>query len=217
MPRPSKLIDGLVRELRRVDPLWVGAATTAPPGAIACRAGCFGCCVGLFEISGAEALVVRAAVARLPEDEREDVVRRAADVVRRTAASFPGDSASGLLDAARSEAADDAYFDLVSEIPCPLLELPSGRCRIYRDRPITCRTYGLAWVRGAELVHPPCGLNFLAATEAEVLESSIELDRQNDAEAALSRGASETRLGPDAETTLVHAVVGTAFDLDGAS
>jgi len=95
-----------------------------------------------------------------------------------------------------------------------MLELPSGRCRIYEERPVTCRTYGFAWAKGATVIHPPCGLNFPGATPARQAETSIDLDGLDQGESldgALAKG-----LGIEAgrETTIAHAVVGTAFAPD---
>jgi Fe-S-cluster containining protein len=126
---------------------WDRAAARTLPGEIACRAGCFGCCVGLFDISVAEAALVRAGVDRLDVADREDVIRRARLIVEESAAAFPGDARTGLLDPGRSEDADDAYFGIVADRACPMLELPSGRCRIYAERPITCRTYVSSFTR----------------------------------------------------------------------
>ena len=71
---------------------WSSGLALTTPGELACRAGCFGCCVGLFEISLPEAALVRAGVARLSPADREDVVRRARRIAEETAAAFPGDA-----------------------------------------------------------------------------------------------------------------------------
>lgn len=190
---------------------WDAAAAKTGAGEIACRAGCFGCCIGLFEISLPEAVLVRAGVARLSPADRQDVVRRCRRIVAETAAAFPGDAPGGLLDPDRTEAADDAYFDVVADRACPMLELPSGRCRIYEERPVTCRTYGFAWSKEAETIHPPCGLNLPGATAARQLETSIDIDLLDDAEDVDRQIAAELHLEAGRETTIAHAVVGRAF------
>ncbi len=96
-------IDRLKRAFRVASAAWDRAAARTVPGEIACRAGCFGCCVGLFDISLPEAALVRAGVARLAVGDREDVVRRARRIVEESAAAFPGDARAGLLDPDRSE------------------------------------------------------------------------------------------------------------------
>lgn len=193
------------------DAAWDQAASRTVPGEIACRAGCFGCCVGLFDISLPEAALVREGVSRLSAEDREDVVRRARRIVEESAAAFPGDAQEGLLDPDRSEAADDAYFALVADSACPLLELPSGRCRIYEERPITCRTYGFAWSKDGAVFHPPCGLNLPGASAKHQLETSVDLDLLDQAPEVGAELAAELGIKPEAETTIAHAVLGTAF------
>lgn len=204
-------IERLKSAFRAADRAWSASADRAVPGEVACRAGCFGCCVGLFEISLPEAALIRAGVARLASGERDDVVRRARRIAEDSAAAFPGDARFGLLDADRTEEADDAYFEVVADRACPMLELPSGRCRIYEERPVTCRTYGFAWANGGEVIHPPCGLNLPGATPDRVLETSIDVALFDEADGLDREIAAGLGLEPGRETTVAHAVVGTAF------
>lgn len=207
----QKRINRLKQAFGAADAAWDRAARKTVPGEVACRTGCFGCCVGLFDISLPEAALVRAGVARLSGEDREDVVRRAREIVEGTAAAFPGDASSGLLDPDRSEEADDDYFAVVADRACPMLELPSGRCRIYEERPITCRTFGFAWSRAGAVFHPPCGLNPPGAPGERQLETSIDfglLDQAEDVERELAAGLG---IGLGRETTIPHAVLGAAF------
>jgi len=207
----KKQIERLKRAFRRADDAWSRSAGLTAGGELACRAGCFGCCVGLFEISLPEAALVRAGVARLPAADREDVGRRARRIAEETAAAFPGDSAGGLLDPERSEEADDRYFEVVADRACPMLELPSGRCRIYEERPVTCRTYGFAWAKAGVVIHPPCGLNLPGASGVRELETSIDIDSVDEAGDVDRELAAALRVAPGRETTVAHAVVGGAF------
>lgn len=206
-----KQIERLKKAFLVADDSWAGAAARTGPGDLACRAGCFGCCVGLFDISVPEAALVREGVSRLSIQDREDVVRRARRIVEESAGSFPGDAVSGLLDPERSEKDDDDYFAIVADRACPMLELPTGRCRIYAERPITCRTYGLAWARDGAVFHPPCGLNLPAAVEERQLATSIDIGRLDQAVDVDVELAAELGFEPGRETTIAHAVVGTAF------
>ena len=204
-------IERLKKAFAVADRAWSAAAERTSGGELACRAGCFGCCVGLFEISLPEAALVRAGVARLSPEVREDVLRRAGRIAADTAAVFPGDPRSGLLDPDRSEKADDAYFEAVADRACPMLELPSGQCRIYAERPVTCRTYGFAWAKDSAVIHPPCGLNLPGASAERHLETSVDvgaLDEAGDVDLELAKGLG---VGPGRETTVAHAVVGRAF------
>lgn len=212
---PMKHIERLKTAFSVADRLWSESAARSAPGELACRAGCFGCCVGLFEISLPEAALVRAGVAALPAGVREDVVRRARRIADESAHAFPGDAAAGILDPDRSEEADDAYFEVIADRACPMLDLPSGSCRIYEHRPVTCRTYGFAWAKDAAVIHPPCGLNLPGAGEARQLETSIDVGRLDEAGDVAVELAAALDLEPGDETTVAHAVVGTAFAVRG--
>ena len=208
----QKQIDRLKQAFRGASAAWDEAAARTRPGEIACRAGCFGCCVGLFDISLPEAALVRAGVARL--SGRGPGGRRPAGPADRRGVG------GGLSRRRRaracstpigSEEADDDYFAVVADRACPMLELPSGRCRIYEERPITCRTYGFAWAKDGAVFHPPCGLNLPGASEERQLATSIDiglLDQAEDVDAELAAGLG---LEPGRETTIAHAVLGTAF------
>ena len=206
-----KTIDRLKRVFSRADSAWAAGASLAAEGEISCRAGCFGCCVGLFEVSLPEAALAIAGFVSLPDDEKAEVERRAGGIVAASERLFPGSPDGGLLDPDRTEEADDRYFEAVADVACPMLELPSGRCRIYRFRPITCRTYGLAWRKGDEPIHPPCGLNFVGAEERRTLAAGIDLDELGDGAAEMARTAEALGLSAADETTLAHAVTGRSF------
>ena len=207
----QKQIERLKKAFRVASAAWDRAAERTVPGEIACRAGCFGCCVGLFDISLSEAVLVREGVARLTVGDREDVIGRARRIVEESATAFPGDPRTGLLDPDRSEDADDDYFAVVADRACPMLELPSGRCRIYEERPITCRTYGFAWSRDGAVFHPPCGLNLPGASGERQLETSVDIDVLDQAEDVAAELATGLGIEPGCETTIPHAVLGTAF------
>jgi Fe-S-cluster containining protein len=207
----KKYVNRLKRAFASGDRAWNEAAGRTTDRDLACRAGCFGCCVGLFEISLPEAALVRAGLEGLTPPDRRDAIGRASRIVAQTAAAFPGDAGTGLLDPERSEEADDAYFELVADRACPMLELPSGRCRIYEERPMTCRTYGFAWAREGALIHPPCGLNLPGAGPARQLGAAIDLGSLDEAADVDRELAAELGLGAGRETTVAHAIVGTLF------
>lgn len=209
--RTTKQIEGLKFVLEGADSLWKGGAARAAGDELACRSGCFGCCLGLFEISYAETLLVRHDVSRLPEAERREVLARAERIVRETAAEFPGVASTGILDPGRGEEEDDRYFEVLADRACPALELPSGRCRIYEGRPVTCRTYGLAWTRDGESIHPPCGLNLVDAPLPRMVETGVDLERLDAVEARAVTVAAAAGLLEGAESTVAHALTGTAF------
>ncbi len=207
----ERLIIGWARRLEEADALWETGANQAADGDLACRRGCFGCCVGLFSITLPEALVLRAAVRELPPAARAGLLARAKRAAQETAAGFPGDPSAGILDPERSDSGDERWFESVRLVPCPALERPSGRCAVYASRPLTCRTYGLAWRNESALVHPPCELNFGGAPDARVLGAAIDAGRLTRLDQNLASAAHGAGLPAGAETTVAHALVGSAF------
>ena len=126
--------------LQRLD-AWFGEASDRHPGVIPCRTGCSACCHGPFDISVADALLVRDAVRRLPDEQVQDVRRRAAGQVermRRLEPRWKMESGIGGLE----ESAFDDLIEAMAEEPCPLLS-EDGDCRIYENRPLVCRMMGL--------------------------------------------------------------------------
>jgi Fe-S-cluster containining protein len=213
MPPKEEFIERFIIGLERADRLWDEKAATLGPEELSCRTGCFGCCVGLFAIGLPEAFAIRAAVAKLPAPVRAGVMARAGRAVETSAATFPGDAAAGILDPEREESAETAWLEAVRGIPCPALELPAGRCTVYRARPTTCRTYGLALRSGEEIALPACELNLAGALPAHVLASGIDAARLAAVDQALLEIASEASLPAGVETTIAHALTGTAFDV----
>lgn len=207
----GNLIDRLRWGVGDADAEWEKAAARTRPGDLLCREGCFGCCLGSFEISLPEALVLGDAVTALPESRRTRVRERAARLVARDAKSFPGDSVAGVLDPGRSEEQDAAYFDPLENVACPLLELPSGRCAVYESRPVTCRTYGLAWREGSAVVHPACPLNLADATPAHTLETAVDVSPLLAGDQARAELARADGIPSGVATTVAHALTGTAF------
>jgi Fe-S-cluster containining protein len=209
----NNLIDRLREGVGAADAAWEKSAARAEPGELLCREGCFGCCLGAFEISLPEALILRDAVSSLPRPSRDRIRERAARLVARGAASFPGDPIAGVLDPGRSEEQDAAFFDPLEHVACPLLELPSGRCAVYASRPVTCRTYGLAWREERTVVHPACPLNLAGATAAHTLETAVDVAPLLAGDQARAEVARAAGVASGASTTVAHALTGTAFDL----
>ncbi|MEO8585491.1 MAG: YkgJ family cysteine cluster protein [Acidobacteriota bacterium] len=207
----TNLIERLRRGVEAADAEWEKAAARVRPGDLLCREGCFGCCLGSFEISLPEALVLRDAVSALPEPERTRVRERAARLVAGSASAFPGDPVAGVLDPDRSEEKDAAFFDALEHIACPLLDLPSGRCAVYASRPVTCRTYGLAWREDRAVVHPACPLNLPDATIGHTLETAVDVAPLLAGDQARAELARAGGMPSGAATTVAHALTGTAF------
>jgi Fe-S-cluster containining protein len=126
--------------LTRLDD-WQSSVRERFPGVVPCRAGCSACCHGPFDISVADALLVRDAVAALPGGQRESVRRRARAQLSRMAGAEP--SFRFPWDVSRlGEARFDALVEAHADAPCPALG-SGGECLIYESRPMVCRMMGL--------------------------------------------------------------------------
>jgi Fe-S-cluster containining protein len=205
------LAGALSASWRRLDRSVSDRTALLPAGEILCRPGCFGCCVGLFALPVAEALAARSVWERLSGREREEPLRRARRAVDETGSLFPGDAVVGFLDPGRSEREEDRYFDRVAAVACPFLDLPSGGCLVYRARPVTCRTFGLALRTGPALSEPACLLNFSRTGVAGQLESAVDTGELLSLDQAVAEAAGCEGLPGGAETTLAHVLSGSAF------
>lgn len=125
---------------------------------LACRPGCFDCCLGPFGITQLDAHRLRAGLAAL---ERRDP-ERAARVRERACA------AEDRL-AQRHSPADQ---------PCPALDPEAGTCDLYSARPVICRTFGPP-VRGESGAVTTCEKCFQGATDEEIAACSVRVDTED--------------------------------------
>jgi Fe-S-cluster containining protein len=146
---------------------------------LACRPGCTPCCHGVFRISALDAERLRTAFTAL---QIEDPVRfsairnRAQSLVSTLNASFPGDPATGLLDAGE-DARWDEFADLPeADAPCPVLDPVTGCCELYQARPLTCRIFGPPVMNESGI--GVCELCYAGATEEEILAGEMHLQHQ---------------------------------------
>jgi Fe-S-cluster containining protein len=115
----------------------------------------------------------------LRELERRDPSRAAAVKLRALAAVaimqdyFPGDPSQGIL--RDDEEAEDRFCERFGSFPCPVLDPVSGRCDLYANRPISCRTFGPPVVVGGQSL-PPCHLCFVGAPPSEIARCRVEPD-----------------------------------------
>jgi len=128
---------------------WFATGRQAAGGVeIPCRRGCGACCLGVFDISSADAALVAEGLATLPADRRaalragaEAQLERCADLL-----STPGWGPPWDVDTL-PEPVFDALSEALAAAPCPALD-PDGGCAIYDHRPATCRMTGLAMDAG---------------------------------------------------------------------
>jgi len=182
------------------------AASARRAGAwLVCRPGCAECCIGPFPITRLDAWRLRRGLAALG---REDPSRVSAVLARARASAsalgdgYPGDAASGRLEADEDEL--DRFFERHGSLACPALDPDSGRCDLYAWRPVSCRTYGPP-ARFGEEETPPCRLCFDGASRATIEACRMEPDREGLEEAILA--GLGVAGGDDWETLIAFALV----------
>lgn len=126
--------------LERLD-TWFAEATKGREEVIPCRAGCTACCHGPFDISPADAELLREGISLLPAAEQNDIQRRGERLLAKMQELAPGWDAPWDVDELGEEAFDRIAEALVAE-PCPVLG-EDGKCRAYAHRPLVCRLIGL--------------------------------------------------------------------------
>lgn len=123
---------------------WFADAAARHPGVVPCRSGCSACCRGPFDISLADALLLREGLAELQVDARGRVRERSGALLERMQLLEPGWDAPfdpGDL----GEERFDALTERLAAEPCPLLD-DAGRCLAYEYRPLVCRIIGMPMV-----------------------------------------------------------------------
>lgn len=138
--KPTRIVDAYRGLLTSLDE-WFAAAQEDHPGVIPCKGGCSACCHGPFDISVADALMVREAVRRLPAERQAELEYRAGAALARQLEVAPHWTAPYDARDLGDEAFDE-MGDALAGDPCPMLD-DDGRCAIYDDRPLVCRLIGL--------------------------------------------------------------------------
>jgi Fe-S-cluster containining protein len=152
-----------------VDAALAEAARKAGPW-LACRPGCYECCLGPFAITPLDAERLRRgleALQRSDPDRAARVRERARDSAGRLMHEYPGDTVARVLE--EDEAAESE--------PCPALDPETGTCDLYLYRPITCRTFGPP-VRFDGRSLAVCELCFVGAAAEEVAACEMAVDSE---------------------------------------
>ena len=126
--------------LQRLD-RWSADAAARNPGVIPCKHGCNACCHGPFDISAADAALLRAGLATLDAATRAETRSRAEFLLGRMKAIAPKWGAPWEIEAIGEEKFDE-IADVLEGEPCPLLGADGG-CILYEHRPAICRMMGL--------------------------------------------------------------------------
>jgi Fe-S-cluster containining protein len=179
-----QIVDAAMAEAARKSGAW-----------LACRPGCYQCCIGPFAITQLDAMRLRAGLADLEARDREraaEVRRRAQASVERMRRECPADPVGNAL--SRDDAAEDEL--------CPALDPATGTCDLYAARPITCRIFGPAVRFGADSV-AVCELCYVGASDAQIAACEVPLDPENlQAELLRQLGCA----GPTGETVVAFAL-----------
>ena len=197
--------------LERLDG-WFAEGRRAAGGRVPCRGGCSACCHGPFDISVADAELIREAVDRLPESERVEAIGRAKRLLARMRELEPAWVPPYAI-AQLGEDRFDRLTEALANEPCPLLD-DAGRCRIYADRPLVCRMIGLGMRTPAgRVIENACPIQDQFPGYAELSPVPFELESLEEAELHCLRAAAARQLG-DPELygfeTTIAAVVATA-------
>lgn len=137
----------------------------AQPVNVTCGNGCSFCCYGLFEISAADVATVAEGLDALDPKARSRLLRKARKIILDT--DHPS------LSSITPEEKDE-FFERVQAVPCPALN-DEGRCEIYDNRPLVCRTFGLPLRDGDQYYGEVCELNFQQAGEEELQMAAWDL------------------------------------------
>lgn len=153
--------------LRRVD-AWYRGVREKHPDKVTCARGCRDCCLGLFDISLADADLLREGMAALDPVTRADIEKRAEAIVSRLRETHP--DLGETLDGWSPEDVDD-LCDAIGPTECPVLGR-EGECRLYEHRPLTCRLSGVPVVdvTGEKIYPEGCAKCTLKAEEAPRLD-----------------------------------------------
>jgi Fe-S-cluster containining protein len=205
---PDPVAAAYAELLQQLD-AWFGEVSDRHPGVIPCRTGCSACCHGPFDISVADAVLIREAMARLPANERMEVERRALAQALRMQELEPGWEVKVGL-AGITEAAFDRVSDAMANEPCPLLD-DQGACRIYQDRPLVCRLIGLGVVTpGGRVIENACPIASQFPEYEALPLQPFDLEAMEELETACLEAASDQLFGrpdrSDFETTIAAAI-----------
>ncbi len=139
---------------------------------LVCHSGCDECCRRPFAITQADAARLQRGLALSPPEIQQDIRRRAADARTHLAPDFPGHLASATLTPETEWR--DWFFTRHTGLPCPVLDLATGSCRLYHHRPIACRLAGPLIQIGSTRTDT-CHRCFATATPEQINSTLIEI------------------------------------------
>jgi Fe-S-cluster containining protein len=184
--------------LTKVDS-WFIEAAARNPGVVPCRSGCSACCHGPFDISVADALLIREAYHQLSEVDQAEVRLKAQALRAKMVEMEPGFRLMEGMEGVSEEAFDRVCEALAAE-PCPLLD-QAGRCRIYAHRPMVCRMMGLGIVTpSGRVIENSCPIAGNFPEYAALPEQPLDLEALEEIESACLEAASVELFGTPERT-----------------
>lgn len=168
--------------------------------AVKCERGCTDCCHALFGLFPVEVAYLREHFAKLDPAVQQEVLKRAEQAEERLKRF------QTLMDEAHGDdPAMQSYALSRERIRCPLLN-DQGDCVLYRNRPVTCRVYGIpTTVNGAGRT---C---WKAAFEAGKSYPAFNLDRVHKELYEMSKTILEKKGRPDPERAALLVPVAAAL------
>lgn len=154
------------------------------PKEMVCRVGCSDCCHAIFDISLVEALYINQKFNESFDEEARAAVIDRANRADRTAYKIKRDARKRLE---KGCAEEELLVSLSAErVRCPLLD-ENDRCVMYKNRPITCRLYGVPAEIGG--VTHTCGMTGFVKGESY---PTVRMEKMNQQLFALAVNLVET-------------------------
>ena len=167
-----------IRVLAAVDAAFAEARLRAGDW-LTCHAGCDECCRRPFAITAADARRLRAGLATLDAATQADIQSRAREARQHLSPDFPGRLSHGAL--TTEPEWREWFFARHAGLPCPVLDLETGQCRLYHHRPVACRLAG-PLIQIGHTCTDPCHLCFQGVSVQDLLTIKIviQVDDFND-------------------------------------
>lgn len=181
--------------LERLDS-WSTDAAARHPGVIPCKSGCTACCHGPFDISAADAALLREGVAALDPVTQAEVRSRGEFLLARMKGIAPEWEAPWEIEDVGEDRFDEITDALEGEA-CPLLDA-EGRCVVYAHRPAICRMMGLGMRTAQGNVENACPIQHQFPEYAKLPPQPFDLaafEREEERFIAKAKGGETTIAG----------------------
>jgi len=159
--------------LKKVD-TWFAGVLERHPAKMQCKRGCFDCCLGIFDISIADAALLKEGLGKLDPAVRAGIEERS----RVQLARLPQVGGAATLEEFDDDEID-AMSDAIGTERCVCLG-EGGECLVYEQRPMVCRLNGapIVDVSGRVVHGEGCFKN--SVTTREVPRIDTELIRKEE-------------------------------------